>query len=286
MENARSAFRMHIAPDEFLERVKPTQALRDIVGSSTAVVSPRDINHLPDVHADPLRISIRAMHMEDLLNIFKKVTNLDGKRVYEQGDISTGRVSPSVIYHGQTFVQAEKIVGLGELKRLFEHFDNSGVSKTPASVITYRGDKESYVALYFPAIVEYMNKNSVEPLLANLRERVKTESTLRLNAFPNGSEGVLSLKKIVTETEALLDNSNVQIIPMLRDGTHRSHTTNVAGTTMHAIIINGSSALPTGLPIRPREMVVTSGKPKNKQDRFLGNVPQAWLNYQDFGIDG
>lgn len=281
-----TSYRMHIPPDVFLSRVEPHRLLRGLVEGCTAVVSPRDISRMMDAHNDPSRISILGMHMDELVNIFQRVQDAEGVNVYGKADIRTGRVSPDVIYHSQTFVQAEKIVGLGGLKRLFDHFDNPGIGKSPASIIVYEHEKVRYVALYFPVVVEYMNKSLIEPVLETLRVRAKCDPTLRLNAFGNGHKGTIALDRIVRETDALITNGEIHMIPMLRDGTHRSHNSNLAGTTMHAVIINGTVALPTGVPIKPSEMIVTSDKPEDMGDRFLGYMPKSWMTYKDLGIDG
>jgi len=226
------------------------------------------------------------MPTDQIIGIFQRITNNDGVHVYENTDIRTGRIEPKLVYHGQTFVQAEKIVGLSGLKRLFDHADNPGISKTPASIIQYENGRERYVALYFPVVLEVMEKSLIVPMLENLRKRSELNPLLNLPAFENGQSGVIDLRKLVRDTDEIIANDNIRTINMLRDGTHRSHTMNIAGTTMHAIMINGAIAIPTGVPILPNEMVVTSSKPARMEDRYLGFDQSSWMNYKDLGIDG
>jgi hypothetical protein len=277
-------FRIYIQREEFLRRVDPCHPLRKIVHNATAIVSPRDISHL--MGANSAGISIEDMHRCDIENLFSRVQDSDGVHVYRNAKISDGRISPSMVYHGQTFVQADKIVGLGGLNRIFDHIINPGISKMGAKVMTYEGKDVKYVAIYLPVIVEYMSKELILPVLQNLKERIKTSPTVQLQSFENGRSGLVDFRRIAEETEELLGRSNIMMLPILRDGTHRSHTTNIAGTTMEAVIINGTGAIPTGIPIRPSEMVVTVEKPEKMEDRYPGYLKKSWMNYKDLGIDG
>ena len=279
-------FRIHIRPETFISRVKPGQSLLRIMDGSTAIVSPRDISHMVGLGEKQANMTIISMPRCEISNLFRGILDNEGVQVYGDAEITTSRVSPSMVYHGQTFVQAEKIVGLGGLMRLFDQVDNSGISKTPASIITYENGAEKYVALYFPVIVELMNKSFIVPVLENLRIRAESDPIIRLRAFRNGNQGIIDLRKIVAETQSLIDNPHMQTIHIVRDGAHRSHTTNIAGTTMQAIMLNGAAAIPTGIPIRSNELIVTSEKPIEMRDRYLGYLKKSWMDYKERGIDG
>jgi hypothetical protein len=279
-------FRIHITPESFVSKVNPGQSLLRVIDGATAIVSPRDISHMVGLGEKSGSLTIISMPRCEIYNLFRGIQDSEGVRVYGNAEIVTSRVSPSMLYHGQTFVQAEKIVGLSGLKKLFDQVDNSGVSKTPSSIIIYENGKEKYVALYFPVIVELMNKSLIVPVLENLKVRAETDPIIKLRPFGNGQESVVDLRRIVAETQQLMDNSNIQTIHIVRDGTHRSHTTNIAGTTMQAIVINGATAIPTGIPIRSGEMIVTTEKPGPMGDRYPGYLKKSWMDYKERGIDG
>lgn len=280
------SFKLKVDPQKFIREVDPQGSLRTAVESAKAIIAPRDISKLMSTEPNPYHIEIRLMHNDNIERIFRKITDDTGDRVYEDAVIDTGRITPKLVYHGQTFAQAEKIVSIGGLQKLLDNCDSAGISKTPASVIEYNNGDEKYVALYFPAIVEKTDKELIIPILDNLRKRAKDQQYLKLDAFENGHSGLLDLRKLVSEAEKLIENKEVKVIEMLRDGAHRSHVTNTAGTTMHAIVINGARALPTGVPIKLRHMIVTNTKPQNMEDRYLGYAQRVWMNYKDFGIDG
>lgn len=273
-----------ISPDVYIRRVNPDKTLRDAVESSMGVVTPRDINNL---HAINSRAHIKFIGMpkDEIINLIQRIQDAEGNYVYRNTIINSDRISPGHYLHSQTFVEAEKIVNMNGLTKLFDIITNPGLSKMAAQIIVYENGTEKYVALYLPAIVEVMDKSLILPVLGKLRERSEIEPTIKLDAFGNGRTGILDLKELVRKTDALISN-NTKSINVLRDGTHRSYLIKMAGTTIHSILINGAFAIPTGVPMDTNDLIVTNSKPKELEDRYLGFLPRSWMNYKDLGIDG
>ena len=282
----RSSFKMFITPDDFAKKVNPGEGLKPLLEEVVAVVSPRDISRLYATSGNGERtLAMNLMPNDELVNLFRHVCNGDGKRVYKDAEIGIGtRASPKRAMNIQTFVQADKLIGFSGLVGLIDHFDNPGISKMPASILTITSGGEKYMALYIPAIVEAIPKERFNVPLTLLKERVREEPTMTLPVF-NVGPVTIDLKEFVKHVEEILATSG-EVIQIVRDGAHRSCLVNLAGTTLHAVEIRKSDALPTGAPVPVNEMRVTSQKPERLEDRYPGYVKDSWLNFKEIGIDG
>jgi len=279
-------FKMFILPDVFKGRVSPGEGLKPLLEDAAAIVSPRDISKIYSINvSDRQTLSMNLMPNTEVVNMFRHVRDGDGRQVYEKAEIKIGtRASPKRAMNIQTFVQADKLIGFSGLVDLIDHFDNPGISKMPASTLTITSGGEKYVAFYIPAVLETIPKERFNVPLAFLRERAREEKTITLPSF-NAGDITINLKDVVRRTEDFLVRSD-DVVQITRDGAHRSRLIHLAGTTLHAVEIHKSDALPTGVPVRVNDMVVTSRKPEKMEDRYLGFVKDCWLGFKEVGIDG
>ena len=285
---ARESFRMCITPSVFSERVRPGEGLKTFLEQEglVAVVSPRDILKLYRENPDDRRtLAMNLMPNAELINLFRGVRDGNGRRVYKDAEIVTGtRASPRRAMNIQTFVQVDKLVGFNGLVELLDHFDNPGLSKMPAFILTIMNKRERYMAIYAPAIIETIPTERFNVPLTLLRERARNEKTMVLPTF-NKDPTVIELETIIKRVEKILDGAG-DVIQVIKDGAHRAYLTHLAGTTLPGVEIRKSDALPTGVPVHVSDMLVTRSKPEKLEDRYPGYVECSWLDIKDRGIDG
>lgn len=283
VELEKTGFRFMISPNDFLNRTYHDSDLASKVKASDAVIALRDMSKLQDIHS-PGSLSIELMKRTSLESLIRSVSNTHGSEVYAKAKIDVGRTSPVFAYSSQTFVQANKLLDLFLMRNFFREFDFPGLSKNPSYVVRYSGVEGKFVAFYVPPIVEMMDKTEMTVPLSNLRRRGEREDTLTLPSV-NG-DGIIVISEIVGAAEELMRNASINIIPVLRDGAHRSSLVGVAGTTIHTININGSEATATSVPIENSRVVMTTKKPEKLEDRLLGYNKDSWVNLKWIGIDG
>jgi len=279
------SFKFSMKPEVVLSKANCGHTISDALDGAEAIVSPRDISRLKDQETPQDRFHQIAMPRTELVDLIRSIRDPSGKEVYSGAQIEVGEISQSMLYNFQDFADIDKIASLFKFAKFPSHFDFSGISKMEACILTYRNNDTKYVALYVPSVVEYMPKKNLERPLENLRRRARFEEFVELPAS-DGTTGRISLGYLVQRTEEILQNPNVHILPILRDGTHRAYLTNYAGTTLHAVMINGSVAMAPSVPIRTSEIVVTRGKPRERLDRFLGLDDSGWTDLKGVGIDG
>ncbi len=280
-----------IDPSEVLNRATFGPGLTRLIRDSDAIVAPKDISGM--VARAPKDSQGRLEHgelkhnnmlMAELVDLIRDVTDMSGSKVYAEAQIKTGKVAQKNLYNYQTFVDLQKIGNLMTAPTFYSYFDFAGLKSIEACVLTYDDGDSKYTALYVPPIVEYMPKANVEVPLENLRRRAEKEDYAELPAF-NGGGSRIALKPVISAFEAILRNRNILVLPILRDGTHRAYITNTAGTSMHAIIINGSIAMAPSVPRETEEIILTNGKPERRTDRFLGLDESGWVDLKGVGID-
>jgi hypothetical protein len=224
--------------------------------------------------------------------LIRSIPDNRGKEVYSGAMIRTGKISQSLVSNYQTFVQRDKLVGIYLLNRFFSYFDFAGMSSSESCVITSESKRGKYIALYLPPIVEYLPKETLKQPLENLTKRAEHEESIILPSFDGN--GTINLKSIISKTREILENPQIQVVQVLRDGTHRAYTTNLAGTTLHMIEINGSMAEAPSVLIDTSDIIITTQKPELR-DRFLGLRMEddkaaeravGWLDLKYVGIDG
>ena len=279
---ATKKFRMYIDPQEFLNEVYAPSELERLVKQVNAIISPRDIVRLCDTGY----CGVQLMSIDVMEGILRSVKDGRGREVYLGAEIMVGRITPSLAYAQQSFVQANKLLGFPELSSFLAKYGINGIKELGPLIIKYAGKEggegESYLAFYFPPILEEADSSELEPILKNLQRRLERERYIKLPAYRG--EGAVDLEEIYRINKREFQKRNS--ISYLKDGTHRAYLISIAGTTTKVIRIKGGETYPAAALIPINKLVITSEKPKRKEDRFLGLREDAWLNYKAVGIDG
>ena len=292
MEVERKQFKLFLRPEEFLNRVDCSSAIRKLIEDTDGIIAPKDMGRM--VSSKEGTPGMKAvLKIGELRELIRSIPDNRGKKVYSKATIRTGEISQSLVLNYQTFAQGDKILSIYKLNNFFRHFDFAGMANAEACVLTCEGKRGKYAAIYVPPIIEYLPKETLQEPLDNLIRRAEHEESITLPT--SEGNGTIYLKDVVRDvTQEIMDNPEIKVVHALRDGTHRASLTNLAGTTLHVIEINGSMAMPPSVLRNTSDIIITTEKPK-LEDRFLGirieqGKPEAqavgWLNLKYVGIDG
>lgn len=255
------------------------------------IVSPLDIGKmipyedLIDKDTD-VSLDIKMISISDLKALIRSIPNNKGEKVYVNSEINMGQVSQGAIYNYQTFAQVSKLIGLTGLALMFDHFDFAGICYAEACTIVLDGKDARYMAIYIAPIVETVTKEKVRVPLENLRRRAEHETHLKLESYDGNNNNQVNLQKLINEWERILKNPDITSVQVLRDGMHRISLSHIAGTSQHAIFLNGTHIELPSVPIKTNSVVRTLTKPEKREDRFLGLSEEGWTNEKLVGIDG
>jgi len=284
---------MRIKPDLFFAAAVASPALRKMLAHADLIVSPKDLNNMLHKSQSPNQeVDISIIRKPDLVAMLREVRDHRDIQVYRNADIDLGFMSHSQLRNYQTFVSLQKIGSIYQLNAFFADHGFSGglAAASEALLIRARIESREYAAFYVPPIIEYQNKSKIHPPMKRLEDRAAAGGpTVILPGFANN--GDLKLSPILEDWRHILSSSQTTV-PILKDGTHRSYATNLAGAPMRAIIINESESLVQSVPLRTEMLIVTDGKPKERTDRFLGmlelkpNRWEGWVDLASIGIDG
>jgi hypothetical protein len=257
------------------------------------IISPKDLNTmLHKAKGTKPDVDVSIIREQDLVAMLREVKDHRGIAVYRDAEISTGFMSVILLRNYQTFISIKKVASLSQLSEFFvAHGFSGGVASSSEAILiraNIRG--KEYAAFYVPPIIEYQHKEKILPPLRRLEERAQKEPSVHLPAYEK-KDGDLDLASILGDWRSILSGSQTAI-PILKDGTHRSHVARLAGVPIHAIIINETKALMQSVPLRTPMLVLTDGKPTQRSDRFLGMSKiepdrwEGWIDLASVGIDG
>ena len=126
--------------------------------------------------------------------ILRAVRDQTGREVYADAEIKIGRITPSLTYSVQTFVQADKLIGFSTFALFLNRFGINGIKELGPSIFKYNGSP-TYIAVYLPPILERGSSELLEDILENLEKRLQKERYVYLPAM-NG-DGQIDLKQIL-----------------------------------------------------------------------------------------
>ncbi len=99
---------------------------------------------------------IEVMKKETLDRLLKSIPLVNGEYPYKDSVIKVGRINPSLVYIGQTFVQKNKLEAIITLGNDFTNLMYSGLSKLNPLIIYDK--KGEFASFYIPPIIEVNSK--------------------------------------------------------------------------------------------------------------------------------
>ncbi len=280
---------MHIPKEDFISGTVCSPSLKRLLGNTDYIISLRELNALR--HKANSDVDLAMVKTQDFIDMLRQAMDHRDVMVYKDADISIDSVSHKSLRNYQTYASLRKI---GNIYMLNEFFADCGftysLAATDPLLARSEIDGTRYAAFYVPPIVEYQKKEKILPPLERLEARAKHEPVLKLPGFNNN--GDLQLQAVIDDWKQILSSSQ-DSVRILKDGTHRCEATTLAGTPIRAIIINSTASLMQSVPIKTDKLVITTKKPDEREDRFLGVLRigidkfEGWIDLaRAAGIDG
>ena len=280
---AKSAFKLHLEPQVFLNNVYSANGLSKLVADATAIVAFKDIQKLQ--RTEKGAVSVNPMEKQHVESIIKSIRDIKGREVYAKSRIDFREISPnSNVMSSQTFVEVEKVANM---IKLFNALRDVGFTYAGGSAhfVSYEKKGEKYIAFYLPPIAERVPKESIKVPLMRLQERAKRQEKIILPAWDG--DGAINLREVIKDTkQKIIWNEDLTTLPILRDGAHRVNLAHIHNLELPIVLIEGGEAPAKSVPIKFDKVITTRNKPFKKEDRFLGFEKEAWLDFESVGIDG
>lgn len=282
---------MRIARDDFVGGTACSPSIKRLLRPVDFVISLRELNALHHQIAPHSKVDIQMIKIPDFIAMLRQTEDHRGVQVYKNADITINQISHASLRNYQTYASNKKISSIYLLNEFFAECGFSYSLRTTGLLLARsKIGGVGYAAIYVPPIVEYQNKHKVERPLERLEMRARRMPVLKLPGFDNN--GDLKLQEVIDDWRWIL-SSSAQAVPILKDGTHRCECTTLAGESNLAVIINESNSLMQSVPIRTNMLIITSKKPRERRDRFLGVLrigADKWEGWVDLargaGIDG
>jgi len=290
LSSGEGQFKMRIPKDDFVSGTACSPAIRRSLKSTDFIISLRELNALNHQAGPHSKVDIDMVKIPDFIAMLRQTKDHREVKVYRKADIAITQISHASLRNYQTYASSRKISSIYLLNEFFAECGFSySLTKTGLLLVRSRINSTGYAAFYVPPIVEYQNKNKVNQPLERLERRARKMPVLRLPGFDNN--GDLHLQRVIDDWKWIL-SSSAQVVPILKDGTHRCECATLAGEPNLAVSINESGSLMQSVPIRTDMLVITSKKPKERRDRFLGvqrigtDKWEGWVDLASAGIDG
>ncbi len=188
---------MHIPKDELLSKMDATPRLRRLLEEVYAVLTPRDLYTLATTK-EPSALAIHPLSIEDVTAMLRAVTDPHGGKPYAHAEIEFADVPISKnTLSIQTVVNVDKLESLCNAHDTLKTVMANGI----AALIVHQPSR--YAAFYFPPVVNYFDRESFEPALQNLEERIRTGLdkpiiTVNCDPYPEAGLKLIMLAPIRT----------------------------------------------------------------------------------------
>jgi len=271
-------FKFKIPTNEITRKISSEETLNivEFLKGSKYIVSPRDIGAL---YKDGASSEVYKISDSEIASMLRKATDNNGVAVYKDAEIKVEQHDPKNIYGIQTFVSHSKLL---ESTKRDSFFKNLGISASynGSSYIIKTGYNMKYASIFIPPIVlDYKSEGFQEPI--KLAEyRIKNNDPIIIN----GLSGPMKFDMEAALTQIKKEVSKNDVVPVVKDGTHRSYASYAAGSKLSAITIRNQNEMPTNIPIDFDLMVIAAQKPETR-DRYPGYVPNAIAELKRLGID-
>ncbi|HIH50232.1 MAG: hypothetical protein ABSE71_00285 [Candidatus Micrarchaeaceae archaeon] len=289
MSSGENRSRMRIVKEDFVSGTVCSPELRHSLQSVDFIISLKELNGLS--HRTKSKVDISMIRTNDFIDMLRQARDHRGVLVYKDAEIVIDSIWHKELRNYQTYASIRKIANIYMLNAFFSRCGFSfSLATADALLATCKVDGVGYGAFYVPPIVEYQKKEKILLPLRRLEARAVGEPILRLPGY--NDNGNVPLQAIIDDWKRILDSSQ-EFVRILKDGTHRCETATLAGTPIRAITINSTASLMQSVPVRTDNLVITSKKPEERADRFLGVLrigADKWEGWIDLaraaGIDG
>jgi hypothetical protein len=278
-------FKMYIPRKKFISDndLSGCPNMSESLKSVDAIVSLSDVSRIfGSLDAQPLSASM--FDKKELVCLLRGVIDMRGNAVYSNAEIEFEQKTSASIFARQIHVESDKIQQNAiSLKRLFDRFGITDITSVESSMLFVESGGQRFAAFYFPPIIEVVDRINFSLPITMLHNRIKCGDDRFEIDTPQGKKEI-NVKNLYYKAEKIISmNERIQI---LRDGTHRAYLSHLLKAPFHVIIIRNCNVPSHSIPIAFDDLILAVGKPKRKEDRFLGFCDNLWLDMQRAGIDG